>query len=330
MTTGLLGMQSLGGPRYCDSPLDLKLASEISNLYSTQDSWACPPRGSQPSMTTTAYMDFSTPNLSSSDGQFRHDSMFQHNGYPAHDDESSHKQTLRRAYTDFVSRPESTTVTAPLEFSASPMFTATNLPTNTHNATMMTPLVTHFDQPDASPDPNGNFSFDEQSHSTESHNFVHLPTGHDQPPLKQRRRSVQTSQEALSPTESLSSAGRRRKSEYAEPGSARAIYLEKNRKAASKCRNKQKRQQDDLVEMARDVERRNRFLKAEVELLRAGMRELMEVVGKHNECPDSRLRSYVQREANRLVAGNQRTAVFTPPSKSSSSDGMSPHKTSSP
>ena len=33
------------------------------------------------------------------------------------------------------------------------------------------------------------------------------------------------------------------------------FYLEKNRKAANKCRSKQKQQQDELVETARDVER---------------------------------------------------------------------------
>ncbi|KAF2245347.1 hypothetical protein BU26DRAFT_382890, partial [Trematosphaeria pertusa] len=97
--------------------------------------------------------------------------------------------------------------------------------------------------------------------------------------------------------------GRRRKSENVEPGSARAVYLEKNRKAASKCRNKQKKQQEELIETARDVERKNRALKAEVEVLKDGMRELMELVGRHTNCPDSRLSTYVQREADRLAAG---------------------------
>lgn len=64
---------------------------------------------------------------------------------------------------------------------------------------------------------------------------------------------------AHSPTMSKSQVGRRRGSDSAEPGSARAVYLEKNRKAASKCRSKQKRQQEELIETARDVERRNKI-----------------------------------------------------------------------
>jgi hypothetical protein len=97
--------------------------------------------------------------------------------------------------------------------------------------------------------------------------------------------------------------GRRRKSENVEPGSARAVYLEKNRKAASKCRTKQKKQQEELVETAKTVERKNKALKAEVELLKGDMRELMELVGRHTDCPDSRLKTYIQREADRLAAG---------------------------
>ncbi|KAF2028369.1 hypothetical protein EK21DRAFT_49002, partial [Setomelanomma holmii] len=102
-----------------------------------------------------------------------------------------------------------------------------------------------------------------------------------------------------------------------EVGSARAVYLEKNRKAASKCRSKQKRQQEDLVEEARDVERRNRALKAEVELLKGGMRELMDIVGQHTHCSDSRLKLYVQREADRLATGCVRPPLHVQPSESS-------------
>ncbi|KAF1954347.1 hypothetical protein CC80DRAFT_359264, partial [Byssothecium circinans] len=93
---------------------------------------------------------------------------------------------------------------------------------------------------------------------------------------------------------------RRRNSSAAEPGSARAAYLEKNRKAASKCRNKQKQQQDELVETAREVERKNKVLKAEVELLKSDMRDLVGVVGSHVACPDKRLKIYVDRKAETL------------------------------
>ncbi|KAF2870541.1 hypothetical protein BDV95DRAFT_63232 [Massariosphaeria phaeospora] len=111
----------------------------------------------------------------------------------------------------------------------------------------------------------------------------------------------------IKPNSGQSSATRRRLSEPVEGPSARSVYLEKNRKAASKCRNKQKKQQEDLVEKARDGERRNKVLKAERELLRMTVRELMEIVATHSQCPDDRLKRYVQREANRLARGDLAT-----------------------
>lgn len=121
---------------------------------------------------------------------------------------------------------------------------------------------------------------------------------------KQRRESIYSQIDSVPcPT------GRQRTLEKAEPGSARALYLEKNRHAASKCRTKQKRQQEDLVETAREVERKNKVLKSEVELLKSDLRDLMELVGKHNNCPDGRLRRYLQLEADRLSTRGNRSAV---------------------
>jgi hypothetical protein len=45
-------------------------------------------------------------------------------------------------------------------------------------------------------------------------------------------------------------------------------------------------------------------LKAEVEMLRGDMRELMQIVDLHSNCTDSRLKCYVQREADRLATGS--------------------------
>jgi cyclic AMP-dependent transcription factor ATF-2 len=100
------------------------------------------------------------------------------------------------------------------------------------------------------------------------------------------------------------SVGRKRRTKVSEPGSARAIYLEKNRKAARKCRDKQKKQQEDLVAETRDTGLRNRVLKTEVEMLRGNLNALKEIVGLHSNCLDSRLTMYVQREADRLADGN--------------------------
>lgn len=132
------------------------------------------------------------------------------------------------------------------------------------------------------------------------------------------------SDSAASPT--LATRGRR--SSFVEPGSARAVYLEKNRHAARKCRTKQKKHQEVLVEAARDMERKNKQLKAEVEFLRGDMRDLMGLIFQHGSCPDQRLSRYVQREADRLGAQNSSNhspkmeALESPPMASASSPEM--------
>lgn len=73
-------------------------------------------------------------------------------------------------------------------------------------------------------------------------------------------------------------------------------------------------QQQELVETAREMERKNKQLKAEVEFLKSDMRDLMMIVGRHSDCPDGRLKTYVQREADRLIS---RETVKAPASSSS-------------
>lgn len=80
------------------------------------------------------------------------------------------------------------------------------------------------------------------------------------------------------------------------------MYLMKNRNAARKCRNKQKKEQDDLVETVRDAEQTNKVLKAKVAILEEDLRDLMEIVGQHRYCLDNKLRMYVQREAHRVAS----------------------------
>lgn len=109
-------------------------------------------------------------------------------------------------------------------------------------------------------------------------------------------------EEEASPNTTATPSTKRRRSEYAEPGSARAIYLEKNRKAASKCRSKQKMEQEALVERARDSERSNRILKAEVHMLQTELRDLKEYAGRHANCWDPRIAIYLQRLADRLAS----------------------------
>ena len=92
-----------------------------------------------------------------------------------------------------------------------------------------------------------------------------------------------------------------KKSELGDPDSKRAKYLEKNRLAASKCRNKQKKRVEELMGTAKEAESKNKVLKAEIASLKADMLSLIEDIAKHSTCQDERLRRYVEREADRLV-----------------------------
>ncbi|KAL1640549.1 hypothetical protein SLS61_010244 [Didymella pomorum] len=175
------------------------------------------------------------------------------------------------------------------------MFTASNH----FDLATVSPMNTHFDVDNASPGSDIKMSFDGQMQQPST--FATFANENDPLSTKGRCDSLQSNFGSQPPRMPQTQVGRRRGSECTEPGSARAIYLEKNRKAASKCRSKQKRQQEELVETARYVERQNKMLKAEVDMLKADMRGLMDLVGQHSDCPDTRLKRYVQREADRLL-----------------------------
>jgi cyclic AMP-dependent transcription factor ATF-2 len=181
-------------------------------------------------------------------------------------------------------------------------FTPSNAPTSN------SPLQTRFDSACLT---NTNSSVDSYTNSAASSSFDSWgeEVGKDSLARKRRHHNATTQAEDASAIAPRRKMGRRPKDGNAEPGSERAIYLEKNRKAASKCRNKQKVQQDELVETARNFERKNKALKLEVQLLEADMRCLMEIVGTHRACSDQRLQTYVQHEADRLAASDKHSRV---------------------
>jgi hypothetical protein len=153
--------------------------------------------------------------------------------------------------------------------------------------------------------------FDSQMHHGNPSDYVTFIDDNNFMSIKDRCGSLQSKLESHSPTTPQKQVGRRRGYEYVAPGSVRAVYLEKNRNAASKRRSKQKRQQKELVETARAVQVRNNMLKIEVETLKGSMCELLELVGQHLDCPDAGLRVYVQREADKLVAGGLQQTILS-------------------
>ena len=186
-------------------------------------------------------------------------------------------------------------------YSSPAVFATSNVHMDADSLATVSPLTTCFDVNYASPHFDSKFSFDSQMQRVGLFNSTAFTDDTDLLSSKRRCESLQSSFTAHSPMMSQPQVKRRKGSEYAEPGSARAVYLEKNRKAASKCRRKQKQQREELVKTVRVVERQNKILKAEVTVLKCKTQDLIQLVGQHTKCPDTRLRLNLQREADRLA-----------------------------
>lgn len=324
MSTSVLGMQSLAAhtPRF---DLDFDMSSKTTSTYGV-DHWGSSQRDQQ-----SSYLGFPVPNARPSEQQFSLPSNY--NQTALNDHEFRNNPTAGSSCNDFRTQSSRNGTlgvsTAGLQSSPA-MFTASNAQMAPYDSATVSPMDTRFNVDHASPGSDAKLSFDGQMYHTDPSNHAVFVNETDPLSTKRRCDSLQSNFESHSPIMPQTQVGRRRGSEYAEPGSARAIYLEKNRKAASKCRSKQKRQQEELVEAAREAERRNKILKAEVEILRGGMRDLMELVGQHSDCPDARLKLYVQREADRLATGVARNPLSSPFSSGSCSGLSSIGKVSSP
>jgi hypothetical protein len=183
------------------------------------------------------------------------------------------------------------------------VFKAASAITHGQNTATVFPQQTHLESEDSSP-MSYTISTCDQPHVYMPITTTQCASDSQQPGISQGSDSSQTSHHAQSLSTKQHRVRRKRKTDNVEPDSTRATYLKKNRKAASKCRSKQKKQQEDLVEHAREVERRNRCLKVEVALLQDGIRELLEMVEQHNACSDTRLTQYVQRRQTALLLGS--------------------------
>lgn len=289
-------------------------------MFNTGDRWHASQGDS------AAYKGFPVPNARPSD---RNSPLQPRSRQSALNDSAFYNRSSLESFNDFNTQSHRHGAlgvsTAGLQSSPA-MFTASNH----FDPATVSPMNMHFDVDNAAPGSDIKMSFDGQMHQTAPSTFASFADQNDPLSTKGRCDSLQSNVGSQSPTMSQTQVGRRRGSEYAQPGSARAIYLEKNRKAASKCRSKQKRQQEELVETARVVERHNKILKAEVDLLKNDMQGLMELVAQHSECPDSRLKTYIQREADRLATVGARNALPSVYTGGSYSGPSSTGKVSSP
>jgi cyclic AMP-dependent transcription factor ATF-2 len=257
--------------------MDLNMAADVANFYTSSDIW-CTSSNNIYAYDTTSHIE---PSELSSTVLLEDQSAVASNTASANRDASlQHPSPIQHNTFSTMRHNQHNFTVSPLDTRFEP-----DEPSATSNNSSV------FDAPQPSMSRIGEQQYNSSQHTSTAHGSM----------------SSQTSHEPPSPTATSQYTRRRRRLENAEPGSARATYLEKNRTAASKCRTKQKRQQEELVEQAREQEIRNKCLKAEVEMLKGGIRELMDHIGQHHNCADARIRLYIQREADRLATGEPRT-----------------------
>lgn len=103
--------------------------------------------------------------------------------------------------------------------------------------------------------------------------------------------------------------GRGRKRQPPTSDGKRAVQMEKNRKAAERCRKKKKAFIEDLQSRAKQEEEKRTMLKAQVEHLEKVILSLKEEMVNHNACEDGRIRSYLLSHLQRQMKNGGASVV---------------------
>uniref|UniRef100_A0A8C4IUC4 Cyclic AMP-dependent transcription factor ATF-7 n=1 Tax=Dicentrarchus labrax TaxID=13489 RepID=A0A8C4IUC4_DICLA len=101
--------------------------------------------------------------------------------------------------------------------------------------------------------------------------------------------------------------GRRRRATEMDPDERRQRFLERNRAAASRCRQKRKLWVNSLEKKADDLANMNVSLSNEVSLLRNEVAQLKQLLLAHKDCPVT----VMQKKAAFLAAGGEETSRDT-------------------
>ncbi|XP_071350649.1 cyclic AMP-dependent transcription factor ATF-7b isoform X3 [Trachinotus anak] len=101
--------------------------------------------------------------------------------------------------------------------------------------------------------------------------------------------------------------GRRRRASEMDPDERRQRFLERNRAAASRCRQKRKIWVNSLEKKAEDLANMNVSLTNEVTLLRNEVAQLKQLLLAHKDCPVT----VMQKKAAFLAAGGEETSRDT-------------------
>ncbi|XP_022059603.1 cyclic AMP-dependent transcription factor ATF-7b isoform X2 [Acanthochromis polyacanthus] len=127
------------------------------------------------------------------------------------------------------------------------------------------------------------------------------------PAVPQRQEQSQQptqNSDAPSPAQPQPTGGRRRRASEMDPDERRQRFLERNRAAASRCRQKRKLWVNSLEKKAEDLANMNVSLSSEVTLLRNEVAQLKQLLLAHKDCPVT----VMQKKAAFLAAGGEETS----------------------
>ncbi|XP_061579476.1 cyclic AMP-dependent transcription factor ATF-2 isoform X2 [Cololabis saira] len=117
----------------------------------------------------------------------------------------------------------------------------------------------------------------------------HLPTTEEPSTHSLQQPATSTTETPASPAPPApnppSTGGRRRRSTNEDPDEKRRKFLERNRAAASRCRQKRKVWVQSLEKKAEDLNSMNGSLQSEVTLLRNEVAQLKQLLLAHKDCP---------------------------------------------
>ncbi|XP_034740952.1 cyclic AMP-dependent transcription factor ATF-2 isoform X2 [Etheostoma cragini] len=117
----------------------------------------------------------------------------------------------------------------------------------------------------------------------------HLPTTEEPSPHSLQQPATSTTETPASPAPPAqnppSTGGRRRRTTSENPDEKRRKFLERNRAAASRCRQKRKVWVQSLEKKAEDLNSMNGQLQNEVTLLRNEVAQLKQLLLAHKDCP---------------------------------------------
>jgi len=136
-------------------------------------------------------------------------------------------------------------------------------------------------------------------------------TGRMDSPPQSRRGSVSPQQQQSSRRSRKNSKASRDMDEHAREEKRRR-FLERNRVAASKCRQKKKEWMQNLEETARTAQNNSKYLQAAVAQLKDELLLLKQELLKHHGCDCTKIRTYLMQEAEKVVIDQQKRGSDVP------------------